>query len=52
MYADYTTLYCNIDQYINEYIINEELHKLSEWLGANNLALNISKREIHGFSYQ
>ena len=26
-----------------EYIINEELHKLTEWLGANKLALNISK---------
>ena len=43
MYADDTTLYCNIDQCVNEYIINEELHKLTEWLGANKLALNISK---------
>ena len=24
MYADDTTLYCNIDQCVNEYIINEE----------------------------
>ena len=43
MYADDTTLYCNIDQCVNEYIINEEFHKLTEWLGANKLALNISK---------
>ena len=37
------TPYCNIDQCVNEYIINEELHKLTKWLGANKLALNISK---------
>ena len=43
MYADDTTLYCNVDQCVNEYIISEELHKLTEWLGANKLALNISK---------
>ena len=43
MYADDTTLYCNIDQDVNEEVINVELAKLSEWLGANKLALNISK---------
>ena len=43
MYADDTTLYCNIDQYVNEDVINVELAKLSEWLGASKLALNISK---------
>ena len=43
MYADDATLYCNIDQCVNKYIINEELHKLTEWLGINKLALNISK---------
>ena len=36
MYADDTTLYCNIDQCVNEYIINEKLHKLTEWLGETN----------------
>ena len=35
MYADDTTLYCNIDKYFNEDVINVELAKLSEWLGAN-----------------
>ena len=43
MYADDTTLYCNIDQDVNKEVINVELAKLSEWLGANKLALNISK---------
>ena len=43
MYADDTTLYCNIDKCVNKYIINEEFHKLTEWLGANKLALNISE---------
>ena len=37
------TLYCNIDQDVNKEVINVELAKLSEWLGANKLALNISK---------
>ena len=49
MYADDTTLYCNIDQCVNEYIINEELHKLTEWLGANKLASNISKTKYMVF---
>ena len=38
MYTDDTTLYCNIDQYVNEDVINVERAKLSEWLGANKLA--------------
>ena len=49
MYADDTTLYCNIDQYVNEDVINVELAKLSEWLGANKLALNISKTKFMVF---
>ena len=32
-----------------KYIINEELHKLKEWLGANKLALNISKTKCMVF---
>ena len=48
MYADDTTLYCNIDQHVNEGDIHVyvELAKLSEWLGANKLALNISKTKF------
>ena len=49
MYADDTTLYCNIDQYVNEDVINVEHAKLSEWLGANKLALNISKTKFMVF---
>ena len=49
MYADDTTLYCNIDQYVNEDVINVELAKLSEWLEANKLALNISKTKFMFF---
>ena len=49
MYVDDTTLYCNIDQYVNEDVINVELAKLSEWLGANKLALNISKTKFMVF---
>ena len=47
MYADDTTLYGNIDQCVNEYIIGEELH--TEWLGANKLALNTSKTKYMVF---
>ena len=49
MYADDTTLYCNIDQYVNKDGINVELAKLSEWLGANKLALNFSKTKVMFF---
>ena len=49
MYADNTTLYCNIDQYVNEDVINAVLAKLSEWLGANKLALNNNKTKFMGF---
>ena len=49
MNADDTTLYCNIDQHVNENDINVELAKLSEWLGANKLALNISKTKFMVF---
>ena len=49
IYADDTTLYCNIDQDVNEEVINDELAKLSEWLGANKLALNISKTKYMVF---
>ena len=49
MYADDTTLYCNIDQYINKDVIHVELAKLRNWLGANKLALNISKTKFMVF---
>ena len=43
MYTDDTTLYCNINQNVAEELINAELMKLWEWLGANKLSLNIAK---------
>ena len=49
MYADDTTLYCNIDLHVNEDDINVELAKLSERLGANKLALNISRTKFMVF---
>ena len=48
-YADDTTLYCNINQNIGEELINAELTKLWEWLGANKLSLNIAKTKYMVF---
>ena len=49
MYAGDTTLYCNINQNIEEEIINAELMKLLEWLGANKLSLIIAKTKYMVF---
>ena len=49
MYADDTTLYCNIKQDIGEEVINAELLKLWEWLSANKLSLNIAKTKYMVF---
>ena len=49
MYADDTTLYCNISQNIGEEVINAELSKIWEWLGANKLLLNIAKTKYMVF---
>ena len=35
MYADHTTLYCNLSNNTNENDLNSELHKISEWLASN-----------------
>ena len=43
MYADDTTLYCNINQNISEIEINHELWKDSQWLATNKLSLNVGK---------
>ena len=43
MYADDTTLYCNFNSINNVNRINEELCKVSTWLSANKLALNVAK---------
>ena len=43
MYADDTTLFCNMTDPITVDVINEELSKICDWLGANKLSLNIVK---------
>ena len=43
------TLYCNINQNIGEELINAELTKLWEWLGANKLSLNNAKTKYMVF---
>ena len=40
MYADDTTLYCNITE-VDELTINNELQKNTDWLSSNKLSLNI-----------
>ena len=49
MYADDTTLYCNINQTITAETINRELIKISQWLGANKLSLNVVKTKFMVF---
>ena len=43
MYADDTTLFCNMTDTITVDVINEELSKICDRLGANKLSLNIVK---------
>ena len=49
MYADGTTLFCNIDNNVTENIINRELLKVCEWLEANKLSLNVAKTKFMFF---
>ena len=49
MYADETTLYCNIDQNVDEDTINNELAIIWEWLIANKLSLNTKKTKYMVF---
>ena len=49
MYADDTTLCCNINQNISEIEINHELGKVSQWLAANKLSLNVGKTKFMVF---
>ena len=51
MYADDTTLYCNVNQNITADVINGELLKITEWLAAYKLSLNVSKTKFMFFSY-
>ena len=49
MYADDTTLYCNIDHNVSEEVINNELSKVSQWLAANKLSINVTKTKYMVF---
>ena len=51
MYADDTTIYCNINQNVNEIVINAELEKVNKWLCSNKLSLNIKKTKIYVFHH-
>ena len=42
IYADDTTLYCNLGN-LSEDMINQGLTKVREWLAANKLYLNVKK---------
>ena len=47
MYADNTTLYCDIHGVPNiQHLLNAELSKISDWLAANKLSLNVSKTKL------
>ena len=49
MYADDTTLYCNLSNNANENYLNSELNKISEWLASNKLSLNTRKTKFMVF---
>ena len=49
MYADDTTLFCNINNDINDNKINRQLNTISEWLLSNKLSLNIKKTKYMVF---
>ena len=49
MYADDTTLYCNLDHITDGTAINRELDKIYDWLSSNKLSLNVSKTKFMVF---
>ena len=49
MYADDTTLYCNLEDFVDcdtETAINRELQKINLWLQRNKLTLNVDKTKF------
>ena len=49
MYADDTTLYCNLEDFVDcdtETAINRELQKINLWLLRNKLTLNVDKTKF------
>ena len=50
MYADDTTLFCDINgNPADEHVLNTELCKLTHWLSANKLSLNVNKTKCMVF---
>ena len=49
MYANDTTLYCNINNANSDIILNNELCKISDWLSLNKLSLNVKKTKYMVF---
>ena len=49
MYANNTILYCNVNTKVKSDLLNCEPSKVCDWLGANKLALNVSKVEYMFF---
>ena len=43
MYADDTTLYCNINQTITAETINREIIKISQWSGGQQIVTKCGK---------
>ena len=43
MYADDSTLYCNLDQHFTSDSLNNKLKFITNWLDANKLSRNIGK---------
>ena len=39
MYADDTTLYCNLDDSTSGILLNNELTKITDWLSSNKLSI-------------
>ena len=51
MYADDTTLYCNINETTTDGVINTEVSYVNVWLKANKLSLNVAKTKFMEFLY-
>ena len=49
MYADDTTLYCNLDDSTSDFFLNNELTKITDWLSSNKLSLNVKKTKFMVF---
>ena len=49
MYADDTTLYCNINRDTSDQDISDELQKVSNWLYSYKLSLNVNKTKYKVF---